>query len=380
MDFSITTLFVVPVSNTLPTSGSTESLAAGQFGIYKDKARTCATSGNIGTAKFIQIAQGRPGTGMGTKLSDFIKASKVKRWEKFVGHEQAADEIWEISDLSATKGEDVVFTFRLHSNLLDARYSNGLTRSLVVPGACIACGDDPCETVANEDIIDAFFEQLTLQEAQQADAANGVKLSSYLVFEKIGTGSSAVIRITGKPVESIPVYAPDIASRNVDKDRMWFRPFVYKAPETTADFISPDLCDSVGTTTLIQKSSFVTGTSEEVKQMEVDFYSYQAKVKNLYRQGQYNGQFQSYVTDGTTYDLYFLQFDEMVGDSDVFAPHYAIDETVVLAIPQGESSTIETILEAYLGDVTDKSGTEQTTTTTTSTSSTTTTSTTILYP
>ncbi len=35
MDFSLTTLFVVPSSqSTLPTTGSTQNLTAGQFGIF----------------------------------------------------------------------------------------------------------------------------------------------------------------------------------------------------------------------------------------------------------------------------------------------------------------------------------------------------------
>ena len=33
-DFSLTTLFVVPVGNTLPSSGSTQNLTAGQVGIF----------------------------------------------------------------------------------------------------------------------------------------------------------------------------------------------------------------------------------------------------------------------------------------------------------------------------------------------------------
>ncbi len=35
MDFSLTTLFVVPVGNALPSSGSTQDLVAGKFGFFK---------------------------------------------------------------------------------------------------------------------------------------------------------------------------------------------------------------------------------------------------------------------------------------------------------------------------------------------------------
>lgn len=377
MDFSLTTLFVVPVGNSLPTSGSTETLTDGQFGIYKDKLRTAATAGNVGAANYIQIAQGRPGSGLGTKLSDRIKSTKVKKFYKIVGHSVAANEIWEISNFSAKVGEDVIVSWRIHSNLIEARHPNGLTQSVVIPADCVDCGSDPCTEIGNETLIDAFFEQYQLQLAGQSASGNAVRLDSYLVFEKIGTGSSAVLRITGKPVETIATYAPDIATRNVDKDRLWFRPFVYVAPETSADFYNPDDCNKAGDTTLVQRSSYVTGSAEEVKQMEVDFYSYQATIKPLYRAGQFNQQFKSRVTDGTTYDLYFILFDELNPDSDAWAGTRKIDEQVIIAIPSGSTATIETILETYLGAADEPYGASVSTTTTTSTSSTTTTSTTI---
>jgi hypothetical protein len=381
MDFSITSLFVVPVGNSLPTTGSTETLTAGQFGIYKDKLRTAATAANIGTANYIQIAQGRPGTGLGTKLSDRIKASKVKEFYKVVGHSTAANEIWDLSSFTAKVGEDVVVSWRIHSTLVEARYPNGLTQSVVIPADCVDCGSDPCTEIGNEALIDAFFEQLNIQLAGQKATANAVRLDSYIVFEKIGTGTSAKIRMTGKPVESIPVYAPDIATRNIDKDRLWFRPFVYIQPETTADFYNPNDCNVAGTATLVQRSTYVTGSSEEIKQMEVDFYSYQHTQKHLYREGQFNQQFTSRVTDGTTYDLYFIRFDEVSPDSQTFADSSVrIDERVIIAIPSGAGSTIETILETYLGAAEEPYGAAVTTTTTTSTSSTTTTSTTVMLP
>ena len=45
-DFSLTTLFVVPVGNTLPSSGSTQDLTAGQFGLFRSD-YTVANAGNI---------------------------------------------------------------------------------------------------------------------------------------------------------------------------------------------------------------------------------------------------------------------------------------------------------------------------------------------
>ena len=102
-EYSLTTLFVVPVGNVLPTTGSTQNLTAGQFGVFKDDARTIANNGNIATAKFIQFFQGHEatiGASIGSKPSDRIKASKVKRWYKVSGNATAANEIWTVSDFT----------------------------------------------------------------------------------------------------------------------------------------------------------------------------------------------------------------------------------------------------------------------------------------
>ena len=60
-DFSLTTLFVVPVGNTLPSSGSTQDLTAGQVGIFTSD-YTVATAGNIASYPYFYIAQGRVNT------------------------------------------------------------------------------------------------------------------------------------------------------------------------------------------------------------------------------------------------------------------------------------------------------------------------------
>jgi hypothetical protein len=54
-DFSLTTLFVVPVGQTaLPSSGSTQNLTAGQFGIFKSD-YTLATAANIAASPYFYV-------------------------------------------------------------------------------------------------------------------------------------------------------------------------------------------------------------------------------------------------------------------------------------------------------------------------------------
>jgi len=377
MDYSLTTVFVVPVSNSLPTANSTEVLTQGQFGVYKDEQRAAATNGNIGTAAFIQFAQGQPDFSIGSKISDKIKSTKVKKWYKVTGSGQAANEIWELSDFTASCGESVTVTLRGHSSYLDTISFNGLTRSITVQAPCCECGADPCTEVDNEALIDLLIAKVAQIDAAQV-GPNALKITTFFDFSKVGTGASATLLISSK---TLTVYAQpcDIAANPFEYDRIWFRVWVTNGPDTTVDFEVYEPCDLAGTATLIQRSSFPHGTSTEVAQLEADYYSYQSPYKHLFRTSGYNPYFVSYVTAGTIYDEYVIIFDELFQD-DSWTRNSKEDEAVRLFIPQGETSTIETMLVTYLGAITNESATAITTTTTTSTTSTTTTSTTTLTP
>ncbi len=73
-DFSLTTLFVVPVGQTtVPSSGSTQDLTAGQVGIFLND-YSAATAVNIAAAPYFYVSQGRQNTYLqGSKRSDKIK-------------------------------------------------------------------------------------------------------------------------------------------------------------------------------------------------------------------------------------------------------------------------------------------------------------------
>lgn len=377
MDYSLTTLFVVPVGNTLPTTGSTETLTEGQFGVFKDEQRTAATNANIGSAAFIQFAQGQPNLYIGSKVSDKIKASKVKKWYKVTGSGTAANEIWKVSDFTASCGESVTLTLRGHSSYLDTISFNGFTRSITVQAPCCECGADPCTEVDNEALVDLFIAKVAQIDAAQV-GPNALKITTFFTFEKIGTGAGAYLLISSK---TLTVYAQpcDIAANPYEYDRIWFRVWITPGPATTVDFEVYEPCNLAGTTTLLQRSSFPNGTSTEVAQMEYDYYSYQSPFKHLFRTPGYNPYFESWVTAGTVYDQYVIQFDELT-QNDAWTRNAQEDERVILFIPQGATSTIQTMLVTYLGAITDESSTAITTTTTTSTTSTSTTTTTTLTP
>lgn len=156
---------------------------------------------------------------------------------------------------------------------------------------------------------------------------------------------------------------------------MWFRTFVYTGPATTADFIVADSCNIVADATVTQRASYPTGTSSEVAQLEKNYYSYQAGyLKHLYRMAGYNGNFESWVTDGMTYDTFYIKFNEYDKSAYSWGDYIKEDSMVILAIPQflADGTTpnpalasIQAILEAALGTVYDDNACVTTTSTTT---------------
>lgn len=370
MDFSLTTLFVVPSGNSVPTSGGTEALGTSnaQFGIFKSD-YAAATAGNVVNEPYIYLAQGRKEgvKGLGTKRSDKIAKTKIKEWYKVTAEADILPQVSEVSAFSVQCGEDISVTFRLHANYIDAGFYNGLTRSVTVKTACCDCGADPCTDLDPQATVDAII----------AKAKEDQFLNKYLWFERIGTGANSILRVTGKMLDK---YANpcDVAAYPHEYDRLWFRVFAYKGPETTQDFITEDKCDPAASVAVMQRASYVRGSSEEIKQLEKNFHSYQASYKHLFRMAGYNGAYESLVVDGTFYDTYVIKASEVVDNAWTIREEQ--DFTVIVAVPTGTGSSIETILAAYLGAAADKSAADRTTTTTTSTTSTSTTSTTVLNP
>ena len=390
-DFSLTTLFVVPVGQTaLPSSGSTQDLTAGQVGFFKND-YSIANAGNIAAAPYFYVAQGRQNTYLqGSKRSDKIKgcpsgsgcSSNVTEWYKVSGCGTPAVQITDVTDWSVQCGEVVTLTLRAHSSYLDTLYFNGFTRSVTVQAPCCDCGADPCADVDTNALINQFIYQLNL--AAPGNNPDNITLSDFYTFENVG---GTILRISGKPLTKYGQPC-DIAAFPWEYDRMWFRTFVYQGPATTADFIVADNCDIVANPVVVQRSSYPTGTAEEIAQLEKNFYSYQAGyLKHLYRMNGYNENFESYVTTGTIYDTYYIKFNQYDRSAYQWGDYIYEDSMVIIAAPNadtpgnaGIAAAVEAVLEAALGTVVDNNACITTTTTTTAEPTTTTTSTTTLIP
>lgn len=389
-DFSLTTLFVVPVSQTTFTSPtSTQNLTAGQVGIFLND-YSAATAGNIAAAPYFYIAQGRTNTYLqGSKRSDKIKGcptvnckSNVTEWYKVTGCPTPINQIINIGSWNVKCGDEVTLTIRAHSSYLDTLYFNGFTRSVTVVAPCCDCGDSPCDTVDVDALIKAFIVKLEAvapnflyPAGHTGSNPDNINLSQFFTFNNVG---GTVLQITGK---ALTAYGQpcDVAAFPFEYDRMWFRTFVYSGPATTADFIVSDACNIVAVSTTAQTSNYAKGTAAEIIQMEKNYYSYQAGyLKHLYRMMGYNGNYESWVTAGTTYDTYYIKFNDYDKSLQNWGDYIPEDNMVIIAVSTGTASAnLYAILDDALGTVVDESGACITTTSTTTVAPTTTTTTTL---
>ena len=386
-DFSLTTVFVVPVGSGIANSGSTQDLTAGKVGFFKSDytAVDPAAPASIATSPYFYVAQGRTNTYLqGSKRSDKIKgcpsgsgcSSNVTEVYKVEGCPTPVTQVTDITSWNVKCGDVVTVTLRAHSSYLDTLYFNGFTRSVTVQAPCCDCGADPCDNVD----VPALIDSIILAFEQQGPGINpdNITFSDFYQFQRLGNDASAILRITGKPLTKYGQPC-DVAAFPYEYDRMWFRTFVILGPATTADFIVPDACNVIATPVIVQRSSYAVGTSDEIAQLEKNFYSYQAGyLKHLYRMVGYNENFESWVSAGTTYDTWYIKFNEYDKTAYQWGDYIMEDNMVIIAAEAGstESTDINTILVAALGTITgDNTCITTTSTTTTVWPSTTTTST-----
>ncbi len=383
-DFSLTTLFVVPVGNVLPSSGSTQNLSAGQFGIFRSD-YSVANAGNITAKPYFYLAQGRTNTYLqGSKRSDKIAGcptgssckSNVTEWYKVSGCATPATQVTDVSGWTVKCGDVVTLTLRAHSSYIDTLYFNGFTRSVTVQAPCCDCGGDPCTDVDVPALIDQFI--LKLNQKAPGNNPDNISFSTFYQFQRIGNDANAILRISGKPLTKYGQPC-DVMAFPWEYDRMWFRTFVYSGPATTADFIVADNCNIVADAEVTQRASYPSGTSDEVKQLEKNYYSYQAGyLKHLYRMVGYNENFESWVTDGTIYDTFYIRFNEYDKAAYSWGDYIKEDSMVIVAVPQSLTAGIQAVLEAGLGEVADDNACITTTSTTTTVWPTTSTTTTLI--
>jgi hypothetical protein len=361
-DFSLTTLFVVPVGSTIATTLSTQDLTPGKVGIFRSD-YSVATAANITASPYFYIAQGRTNTYLqGSKRSDKIsvgnialtgnvqtinpRGSNVTEWYKVTGNATANVQITQVDNWNVKCGDVITLTLRAHSSYIDTLYFNGFTRSITVVAPCCECGGDPCTQVDYEALVDQIIAKFEAE--APGNNPDNISFNTFYLFSQPAPG---VLEIEGKPLTRYGVPC-DVAAFPWEYDRMYFRTFVYSGPATTADFIVDDACNVVAEAAVTQISTYPSGTSDEIIQLEKNFYSYQAGyLKHLYRMAGYNQNFESWVSANTTYDTYYIKFNEYDKSAYQWGDYVYEDSSVIIAVANGsaEATALDAILVAALG-------------------------------
>lgn len=162
-----------------------------------------------------------------------------------------------------------------------------------------------------------------------------------------GTDCVAGVKIEGKPLDKYGNPCDPIAFP-YEYDKLTFEVFAYKGAPTSQDFLTFDRCDNIPITTT-QKSTFITGSGDEIYELEKRFNSYQTVGvgKHIYHENTWNGAFVRYTDPKQFYDVYYLKFKSP--DLNTWSETSRQDESVIIAVPQGTGQTIENFLLGYFG-------------------------------
>ncbi len=366
MDFSLSTLYVLPSVNTLPTTGSTANLTAGQFGVFNPN-YTPTTLGTIAAQPYILLAQGRQIAlpGVGTKKSDKIVLANVTEWYKITANSSILPQIVTFTNFDNTVcGQDVTISLRLKSFYIDTGYFNGKTQSYTLTTPCCNCGDDPCSTISDEDLINLIKDFVDKINDTNINGNNPLgpgnknanSISMYVTAAYVA-GSGAGDRsmtVTGNTLPDEPT-TPDPTVFSYQYDRLYFWGFAYKGPATSQDYNVWDSCDPFATVTTTQTSTFINGDSKQAKQLEKNFWSNNTAqiAKRLWSNVNFNGAYVSEVVDGTFYDFYYLKYANP--RKLPWVANVAQDESVIILNPTGQNATAIAMLVAFLGAPIDES-------------------------
>ena len=162
-----------------------------------------------------------------------------------------------------------------------------------------------------------------------------------------GSGCQAGVKIEGKPLDKYGNPCDPVAFP-YEFDKLTFEVFAYKGASTSQDYLTFDRCDNIPVTT-VQKSTFITGSGDEIFELEKRYHSNQTVgvAKHIYHNSTWNGGFIRYSQSDKFYDVFYLKFKSP--DLKTWDGATQQDESVIIAVPQGEGASIEAFLLGYFG-------------------------------
>ena len=340
MNYQLTNVFVSPVSNSLPTTGTTANLTANQLGVYLPNL-TPATSGNAAAAEYLRIVQQRPNSDLNlpTIKSDAIADNKVIKKYKVVGSTGQV-QVGQLTDFDVKCDEDLTVTLRVWEDDTLMSFADGLTKTFVKRTPCCECDGDPCASIEPSDLEDLIKE---IADDINADPL----LNTLLVASTTGSGASIILVLTG--LAQVEQQSADLTVNNYRPNAVSFKAWAHRNAHTTQDIIKYWGCDAIGTYTETQSIEYPKGTSDQVKLIEYKHFSYTIpKFKERFSDVNYNGIFHSNVADATLYDTFVIEFNHMESPN-TWSVAVNQDSAVVVFVPQAQTSAFEAILTAKYG-------------------------------
>lgn len=343
MDFSLTTVFVMPSGGTVATTGGTGDLTPGKIGIFKKSQSAVATSSDTQ----VIIAQGRSAGEMlsTSKKSALIDENEIVQYRKYAAVTSAVQKQITVDDFTVHCGDEFNLSVRIFENYLDAIHNPkiGLVKTWTIPAApCCPCdGDtDPCEVLDPEAMVDQLVALI--------NADNSVK--NYIVASKTGTGATTALVITGVAQPAEKYNATSTKNPYTDPNVVDFYVYATKNAPTSYDQEVLDKCDSVATVEVTQNITYPRGSAHEVNTVEKQYYSYQtSKFKHLCDDEDFNVGFVSLVDPTAWYDEYLIKFRNKFGNA-AWNPAQEMDNTVRIFVKTGtDSNAFATALGAILG-------------------------------
>lgn len=173
MDFSLTTLFVLPNGNLVADNFKRENLQPTQFGVFNSRYKAVTTANEAAKSPHIVFGQGRIENvpGLTHKYSDKISRGSLIEWYKTTGSPVAKsqvtyagfDGIDSTKTLKAGCDEQYSLTVRARSLYIDNAFAYGLTRTVTVTTPCCEdCGDN-CATIDPRILANAFAEKINAE-------------------------------------------------------------------------------------------------------------------------------------------------------------------------------------------------------------------------
>lgn len=358
MDFSLTTLFVLKNDGALEAKDSKrEDLAPGEFGIYTSRYKAVVLSADASATPYIVFGQGRLETvpGLSNKYSDKIYKENLIEYGKApavdtatvqistVGYEAAG----ETGNISVGCDETVSVTIRARSIYIDQAFAYGLTRTVTAKTPCCVDCADNCDKVDPVPVAQALADAINDNPELSKFVVAAVVSAEIGVVGDVPAHNVAGLTITGKALDTYGNPC-DLTAFSHDYDKLTFQVWAYQGAATSQD--STDVfnrCDNIPTGVL-QESSFIRGSADEIFEMEKQFNSYQTTMKHIFSNSAYNGGFVRYSEAGVFYTLYYIKFKSP--HLDTWSNVTPIDETVYIAVPAGKETPLETFLKAYFGE------------------------------